>query len=267
MRDEFEDDYVFADELPPTRRALIFQRISTWVGAGLAVALVFGGAFWTYRLIQRDASDLPVLHAALTPAKIQPDDPGGATTPHQGITSYSAGSTEGVAPRIAFAPPPERPADEDVAMGVLRDQQVAAVDLGTLTSGTAAPGRSAAAGFAPESSPLAPTRPTDLRNRFEAVQKAISAEQKLAASAAASEVQIQLGAYPSRDFTASEWDRIYRANVDVLNGRALVVQSTISGGQRFFRMRAGPFKDRIEAQNICRALQSRGQDCLVAVNG
>jgi hypothetical protein len=89
----------------------------------------------------------------------------------------------------------------------------------------------------------------------------------LALRAASSTVQIQLGAYPDRQRTKSEWTRIYRANEDILSGRALVVQSTISGGRRFFRLRAGPFKDRVEAQNVCRALQARGQDCLVAVNG
>jgi hypothetical protein len=100
-----------------------------------------------------------------------------------------------------------------------------------------------------------------------AAQQSISAEAELSARAMASAVQIQLGAYPDREVTKAEWEKIYEANRDVLSGRALVVQSTISGGRRFFRMRAGPFKDRIEAQNVCRALQARSQDCLVAVNG
>jgi len=89
---------------------------------------------------------------------------------------------------------------------------------------------------------------------------------KLAAAAAASAVQIQLGAFPEREKSESEWQRIYKANEDILYGRTLVIQSTVSGGQRYFRMRVGPFRDRIEAQNICRALQARKQDCLVAVN-
>jgi len=100
-----------------------------------------------------------------------------------------------------------------------------------------------------------------------AAQQAASADEVLAALAEASLVQIQLGAFPDRDQVRSEWERIFKANEDILNGRALVVQGTISGGKRFFRMRAGPFKDRIEAQNLCRALLARGQDCLVAVNG
>jgi hypothetical protein len=98
-------------------------------------------------------------------------------------------------------------------------------------------------------------------------RSAASADEVLAALAEVSIVQIQLGAFPDRDQTESEWERIYKANEDILNGRALVVQGTISGGKRFFRMRAGPFKDRVEAQNVCRALLARGQDCLVTVNG
>ena len=99
-----------------------------------------------------------------------------------------------------------------------------------------------------------------------AARSAITEEAMLASRAAASAVKIQLGAFPDRNQTTSEWARIYKANEDILSGRALVVQNTISGGRRFFRLRAGPFKDRVEAQNVCRALQARRQDCIVAMN-
>ena len=67
--------------------------------------------------------------------------------------------------------------------------------------------------------------------------------------------------------TEAEWTRIFKANEDILSGRALVVERTISGGRSFFRLRAGPFTGPIEAQNVCWALQARGQSCLVVVNG
>jgi len=95
----------------------------------------------------------------------------------------------------------------------------------------------------------------------------IPSQGALGSHAAASQVQIQLGAFPSRDETEAEWERIFKANKDILEDRALVIQPTVSKGRWFFRLRAGPFKDRIEAQNTCRALQARGRDCLVAVNG
>ncbi len=285
MRDEFEDDYyVTDDEGRRGWRARFADRMSTWLGAALALVVIGGLVFWGYRLGQRDASAVPVIRAALEPAKIQPDDPGGAEIAHQDITSYTAGDGESEPSQITFAPPPERPAEEDVAMGALQDGEEeaageAAKDSASEPGETVAvaaaddsgAGPDASAGDAteqaPEASPVAPSRPGDLSQRMAAARRATSEEAELASRAAASAVQIQLGAFPDRDLTKSEWARIYKANADILSGRALVVQSTISGGRRFFRLRAGPFKDRIEAQNVCRALQARGQDCLVAVNG
>jgi hypothetical protein len=277
MRDEFEDDYYVADDgARQGWRARFTERVSIWLGAGLALVVIGGLVFWGYRLGQRDASAVPVIRAALEQAKIQPDDSGGAEIAHQDITSYSAGDSESAPVEITFAPPPERPAEEDVAMGALPDGEEEAAGEAGETVGVApnddtgaGPETTAGEGTeqAPEASPVAPARPGDLLQRMEAANRAVSEEAKLASRAAASAVQIQLGAFPDKELTKSEWARIYRANEDILSGRALVVQSTISGGRRFFRLRAGPFKDRIEAQNVCRALQVRGQDCLVAVNG
>jgi hypothetical protein len=242
-------------------------RLSVGAGALLAVSIIVGAALWVYRLAGRDISAVPVIHAALTPAKVQPDDPGGAVTAHQDITSYNAGTDPSKPPQITFAPPPERPAAEDVAMSALQQSDAApqSEPAAAATGDGAVPGNGTA--LAPAASPVAPSRPGNLSQQMATAQKAASEDDKLAASAAASAVQIQLGAFESRDETETQWERIYDSNEDVLTGRALVVQSTISGGRRFFRLRAGPFKDRIEAQNVCRALQARGQDCLVAVNG
>jgi SPOR domain len=283
MRDEFEDEYYTAEE--DTRqdwRGRLTERLSTWFGAGLAILLIGGLVFWGYSLGQRDATAVPIIRAALGPAKMQPDDPGGAVIAHQNISSYSADDAKVEPSQITIAPPPERPSEEDVTMGALQENtEEPAGDISEVAPTVGpdpAPGKTAgdSTNFAPEASPVARTRPAELSRQKEpaelspqkeVVQQAASEDAELASRAAASVVQIQLGAYPNRALTKSEWTRIYRANEDILSGRALVVQSTISGGRRFFRLRAGPFKDRIEAQNVCRALQSRGQDCLVAVNG
>ncbi len=268
MRDEFEDDYHVAEDDPRQGwRGRFTERMSTWLGAALALLVIGGLMLWGYRLGQRDATAVPVIRAALEPAKVQPDDPGGAKIAHQDITSYNAGDGASAPTGMTFAPPPERPAREDVAMGALPDgdEGVAGAVADDAADGAgASPGEGS--GQAPRASPVAPVRPGDLSQRMAAARRAISEEAALASRAAASRVQIQLGAYSGRELTKSEWARIYSANEDILTGRALVVQSTISGGRRFFRLRAGPFKDRIEAQNVCRALQSRGQECLVAVN-
>ncbi|MHA1530121.1 MAG: SPOR domain-containing protein [Alphaproteobacteria bacterium] len=281
MQDEFEDDYYVADDSARQGwRGRFTERMSTWIGAALALVVIGAMVLWGYRLGQREASAVPVIRAALEQAKIQPDDSGGAEIAHQDITSYDAGDAAPAPARITFAPPPERPAEEDVAMGALQngDQETAeeadadpgeADDVAAADDAGAGPDATADEGTeqAPEASPVAPRRPGDLSQRMETARQAVSEEAELASRAKASPVQIQLGAYSGKELTRTEWARIYRENEDILAGRALVVQSTISGGRRFFRLRAGPFKDQIEARNICRALQSRGQECLVVVNG
>lgn len=121
--------------------------------------------------------------------------------------------------------------------------------------------------LAPSASPVAPRRPSDLRERFQAARAAPEAEaEELAARAAASPHQIQLLANPDEAVVRAEWRRIYRENEDLLNGRALAIQTTISGGTTFYRLRVGPFRDRTEAATVCQALKARRQDCIVATN-
>jgi hypothetical protein len=265
MRDDLDDDHGAEEGAFAGWRARLTRAVSVWGGAALAVAVITGVALWGWNLAGRDASEVPVIRAALSPAKVQPDDPGGAEIAYQDISAYRAGSGTAAPTEIVFAPPPERPSPEDVAVAALTGEGATASDASPALAASASP--AATEGAAPAVAPLVRARPADLRQRMAAARQAASEEEKLAERAAASPVQIQLGAFPEREQTETMWERIYRANEDILRGRALVVQSTISGGRRFFRLRAGPFDDRIEAQNVCRALQSRGQDCLVAVNG
>jgi hypothetical protein len=268
MRDEYEDEYYATEEeAQPSWLSRVGARASKWIGATLALVLIGGLVVWAYGLGKRDATAIPVIRAALEPAKVQPDDPGGAVIAHQDITSYNAG--DGAKPPTEFnlAAPPERPAEADVPMGTLTETESGEIEAAVAIANTATVPAGDGTEMAPATSIAAPKRPVDLAQRMAAAQQSISAEAELTARAMASTVQIQLGAYPDREVTKAEWAKIYEANRDVLSGRALVVQSTISGGRRFFRMRAGPFKDRVEAQNVCRALQARSQDCLVAVNG
>ncbi|HSF94449.1 MAG TPA: SPOR domain-containing protein [Thermohalobaculum sp.] len=283
MTDYYEDDYDLEEEgQPPSAAARFRERVSIWFGALIAAAIVGGLGLWVYGLTQREATTIPVIRAALDPAKTQPEPSGQEPEDQQAISSYDAGTAppepakpesspppEGV-PVIAFAPPPERPAAEDLAMGELQSgtASVAEIVSAAEPEAPAPPAGPEGTGsdLAPTASPPVLVRPPDLTQRIAAAVAADSEEAKLAALAEASAVQVQLGAFTERELTEAEWARIYKANEDILHGRALVVQSTISGGRRYFRLRVGPFRDRIEAQNVCRALQARQQDCLVAVN-
>lgn len=295
------DDYPYdppADSSGRVRRAKAIA--STAVGAILAMALLMALGVWFYRLGVRDAENVPIIRAALTPEKERPENPGGAVTPHQGVAAYEV--TEGDTPQAAavvLAPEPPQPTDEDLAMGRIvpeppvqptpeptqptpptaqdgpADQQVAATPVEpepetaqeppedpaptVVTSGTE---------FAPAASPIARTRPENLEALTQrAIQRDRQAVGDLAARAANSAVQIQLAADPDEVVVRRLWDRIRRANGDLLTDRALAIQTTTSGGVKFYRLRVGPFRDGAEARAICQALKARGQDCIVARNG
>lgn len=289
MQDRYEDEYDPAEDAPPPAwRKLVRDQVSVWMGAILALAIICGAGLWGYRLTQREAMAIPVIRAAQTEARVQPEPTAADEAAPTNVSSYDAGAPAArPAPAITFAPPPGQPSGEDVAMGTLSGETpgVATGEAPGVATGQApaapeagpTPGPSAgpsaepapidATALAPVLSRPAPARPANLVQQARAAQDAASQEQELAQRAAASAVQIQLGDYASRDQTEAEWQRIFESNDDILKGRALVVQPTISGGRRRFRLRAGPFRDQVEARAVCRALTARGQDCLVAVNG
>ena len=121
--------------------------------------------------------------------------------------------------------------------------------------------------FAPSRSPVAPIRPSNLKQRVAAAAQAVADERDdLAKRAAASSVQIQLAADPNEAAMRALWAKVSKANGDILRGRTLAIQTTVSGGTTFYRLRVGPFRDRAEARNVCAALSARGQDCIVARN-
>ncbi|MEM8625344.1 MAG: SPOR domain-containing protein [Pseudomonadota bacterium] len=121
--------------------------------------------------------------------------------------------------------------------------------------------------LAPAYVPFVRARPADLTLRIARAQsERAQAETDLVHEAERSPVQIQLGAFPERQTIEAEWDRLRQANSDVLSGRALAVQQTISGGITYYRLRVGPFRDGHEANTVCQALKVRGYDCLVAIN-
>lgn len=86
------------------------RRISKLVntaGAVMSVALVVGIGVWGYRLLVRDVTGVPVVRALDGPMRIQPENPGGAQTAHQGLAVnrvQSDGVAEPTADRLVLAP-------------------------------------------------------------------------------------------------------------------------------------------------------------------
>ncbi|TYO91569.1 sporulation related protein [Oceanicella actignis] len=92
-----------------------------WAGLGAAAALTLIGALalWSWRLVQRDPAQVPVIRAVEGPMKIRPEDPGGLTLDEadRAVTRIVSGEAQDGAERLA--PPPEPLADEDLPPALL----------------------------------------------------------------------------------------------------------------------------------------------------
>ena len=93
------------------------QRLIHLGGAACSVALIAGVGLWGYKLAVRDATGVPVIHAAEGPMRVPPSNPGGKFADHQGmaVNEIAAVGGAGAMPaQVILAPAPMDLAAEDV---------------------------------------------------------------------------------------------------------------------------------------------------------
>ena len=273
-------------------------RAATTAGALISLAILAIVVIWSYRLGVRDANDVPVIRAQTEATKIKPEQPGGIEIAHQDREVYNIVDGTQSAAGAGFAPSEETLTAEDAPVSPApepRPEPVAEAPAPVATepeaeaevvaapepvaeeptegvSDLAAPVAEETAEEATEEvvedvSPVAPkAAPVALRRpaRARPQPSAETAQAEPRAAALASRIQIQLGAFNTEDIAGQQWADLKNRNGDLLSGRARVVTPVVSGGRRLFRLRAGPFESVDEASTLCRALKSRGEDCIVA---
>lgn len=75
---------------------------------------------------------------------------------------------------------------------------------------------------------------------------------------------VQLVSIRSRDRARPSWESLQKAHPSLLGNRELSIQKADLGDRGiFYRIRAGFFAERASAGDLCNALKTRGQDCLV----
>lgn len=95
-----------------------------WLGAGLAILLMAGVAFWGYQLIARDVSVIPVVRALEGPIKIVPETGGGRQAEHQGYAVNGVAGTGMAADavdEVALAPTEVGLSQEDLPLEQMSD--------------------------------------------------------------------------------------------------------------------------------------------------
>lgn len=85
------------------------SRLVGGLGAAVSLALIVGLGVWGYRLAVRDVTGVPVVRAVEGPMRVQPENPGGLATAHQGFSVndiQAEGPAADAADRLALAPRP-----------------------------------------------------------------------------------------------------------------------------------------------------------------
>lgn len=261
--------------------------MATWAGAAVSLALVVGVGVWGFQLVTRDVSGIPVVRAAEGPMRIQPEDPGGNASVHQGLAVNMVaanGSAEEPAARLILAPKPIDLSEEDVAQSDLSTASAAApaqetgkmsVDdlVASLTKDAEpleqvepvrmqAPEPAAKVEGGLGTSLRPQQRPQGLQRVSVPAAPASSALDVDAASLPAGTRLAQLGAYESAEIARKEWDRLFGRFGDYMEDKKRVIQKAESGGRTFYRLRAQGFADINDARRFCSALVAEKAECI-----
>ena len=73
---------------------------------------------------------------------------------------------------------------------------------------------------------------------------------------------VQLGAFDTVEQARGEWTKLTAKFGDLMSGKSVVVQSALSGGRTFHRLRAHGFDGEDDARRFCTALLAEGAACI-----
>lgn len=259
--------------------------------AGFAGVVGYGYLAYSDRDVQ---GPLPVVRADARPDKVKPQDPGGLNVPHREVRVFDLGQPRngGEAPPAQapqakgmerLLPPPEPVLPKPmpvpapiVAQAPIATPPVAAAPVATpapiASTGVAAPvlvttpgpppppprpGTAAARGVA--AAPVAPI--ASVPGPVAAPSPVIAAS--LSASAP-SGYRVQIAALRSDEEARQAWIRLQRKHADILGSHSATISRVeIPERGTFYRVQAGPWRDRSAAEEACARLKRVGTGCMI----
>lgn len=73
---------------------------------------------------------------------------------------------------------------------------------------------------------------------------------------------VQIGAYPDEARARLEWDKTASRFGALMDGKRRVIESAVSGGETFYRLRVEGFTDIEDARRFCEVLKAEGAECV-----
>ncbi len=248
----------------------------TAIALTLGVMVLFAGGLW-FAYVQgtrhaagpaQSVDAVPLLRADERPGKVKPDQPGGMPIPDQNSSLYNDKLAKSSVEKLL--PPPEQPLPRPPPAPV---KTTAAPPVPMLppeaspAEARPAPGVSSSRGGAPQAAaalsaiPAAAPQPASPSS----VQKAaVPAATERTSGMAARAVEVRLGSLRTPEAAREEWQRLKRANGDLLgNLKANAVSVDLGEKGIWYRITAGPL-DEAGADRLCSEMKQRNHGCIVA---
>ena len=234
------------DEARPRFRGLVTSLVA------LVVIGVFASSLWfAYQQglkrggVITGAADVPLIRADERPTKVRPEKPGGMEVPDRDKLIY----TQKRAAVEHLLPPPEKPMPRPTAPSAAAPSASPQPPLVPAGAGAANP--------APQVQPQSPAGKPPAK-----AEGAATAAAKPATAQKTGGTRIQLASVPSEEAARQEWDRIRRANPDLLgSASATPVRADLGDKGVFYRLQTAPIAD---AERVCGELKQRNFGCIIA---
>jgi hypothetical protein len=234
------------DEAQPRFRGVVLSLVA------LVVIGVFAGSLWfAYQQGLRrggvitGVADVPLIRADERPTKVRPEKPGGMEVPDRDKLIY----TQKRAAVEHLLPPPEKPMPRPTAPS--------ATAPSAAPQPVVVPAGAGAANPAPQAQPQQPAGKLPAK-----AEPTVTAAAKPATAQKTGGTRIQLASVRSEEAAHQEWDRIRRANPDLLGSiSATPIRADLGDRGVFYRLETAPLAD---ADRICGELKRRNIGCILA---
>jgi hypothetical protein len=228
-----------------------FRGLIAGLVAVVVVGVFAGGLWFAYQQgLQHGggstgAADVPLIRADERPTKVKPENPGGMEVPDRDKLIYTQKR-----PAVEhLLPPPEKPMPRPTAPSAAAPSGSPQPPLMTAAAGASNPGPQ------PQLQQPAGKLPAKAGSAAATAAKPAAAQQTGGA-------RIQLASVRSEEAARQEWDRIRRANPDLLgSASANFVRADLGDKGVFYRLQTAPIAD---AERVCGELKRRNIGCIIA---
>lgn len=271
LRERVGRDAPTEDDMLPARSA----RRSLLFGALIGLAAAAGAAWYILGTGGQPASgpqEVPVVKAEKAPVKVRPADPGGMDVPNQDKLVYNRVEQGSVKPEVEhLLPQPNQPRELPRSADPLGDgmaplppplPETAAKPVETVKVTPPAPHVETPKAVEPPKpapAPIAPVAKAEPSKPVEAPKPAPSA-----APAAAGTWQVQLGALKDEAGAEQAWQRAVKTAPELGKLNHEILRADLGAKGVFYRLRAGNFSAREQANGLCEGLKAKGVGCVVA---